>query len=77
MPFVGHADPTEAQLAWQIFTSLAMGAKGVLYFCYWSPAGQGGFTRGGGVIYPQGKASAQYFNRTSGKPIGDLSLQSA
>ena len=34
MPFAGHSDPTEAQLAWQIFTSLAYGAKGILYFCY-------------------------------------------
>lgn len=72
MPFGGHSDPTEAQLAWQIFTSLAFGAKGVLYFCYWSPAGQGAtFVRGGGVIYPQGT-----LNRTSGPP-GDISLHSA
>lgn len=36
-------DPTEAQLRWQIFTSLAYGAKGVLYFCYNAePCGRGG-----------------------------------
>ena len=40
MPYNGHAYPTEAQLAWQIFTSLTYGAKGILYFCYWSPVGQ-------------------------------------
>jgi hypothetical protein len=76
MPFGGHADPTEAQLSWQIFTSLTMGAKGILYFCYWSPAGQGGFSRGGGVMYPMGTASSKYFNKTSGKVVGDLSLSS-
>ena len=37
MPFAGHSDPTEAQLAWQIFTSLTYGAKGILYFCYCEP----------------------------------------
>ena len=54
MPFGGHSDPTEAQFRWQIFTSLAYGAKGVLYFCYFSPAGPGMFARGGGVVYQQG-----------------------
>jgi hypothetical protein len=54
MPFGGHSDPSEAQIRWQIFTSLAYGAKGVLYFCYFSPAGHGTFARGGGVIYPRG-----------------------
>jgi hypothetical protein len=34
MPYGGHSDPTESQLAWQIFTSLAYGAKGILYFWY-------------------------------------------
>ena len=33
MVFGGKRDPTEAQIRWQVFTSLAYGAKGVLYFC--------------------------------------------
>ena len=33
--FGGQPDPTEAQIRWQVFTSLAHGAKGVMYFCYW------------------------------------------
>lgn len=32
-----HYDPTAAQIRWQIYTSLAYGAKGVIYFCYWTP----------------------------------------
>ena len=51
-----HSDPTEAHLAWQMFTSLAYGAKGLLYFVYWSAAGQGSiFGRGGGIMSPVGK----------------------
>ena len=42
MPFNSHLAPTEGQIAWQAFTSLAYGAKGVLYFTYWSP----GFVKG-------------------------------
>jgi hypothetical protein len=34
--FYGEPDPTEAQVRWQAFTSLAFGAKGLLYFCYWT-----------------------------------------
>ncbi len=37
MPFNDRLDPTEAQIRWQIFASIAHGAKGVLYFCYWTP----------------------------------------
>lgn len=37
MAFDSHFDPTEEQIRWQIHTSLAYGAKGVLYFCYWTP----------------------------------------
>ncbi len=42
MPFGHHSDPTEAQLRWQVYTSIAYGAKGVLYFCYQSPTGSHG-----------------------------------
>jgi hypothetical protein len=46
------ADQTEAQLRWQVFTSLAYGAKGLLYFCYWSPAGPT-FQWGGALMMPR------------------------
>jgi hypothetical protein len=32
--FGGHPDPTEAEIRWQVYTSLAYGSKGVLYYCY-------------------------------------------
>ena len=59
MPFGPHADPTEAQLRWQIYTSIAYGAKGVLYFCYWTPQG-GEFPKGGALITAEGRKTRHY-----------------
>ena len=59
MPFGSHEDPTESQLRWQIFTSLAYGAKGVLYFCYWTPGG-GEFPKGGAIIRRDGTKTRHY-----------------
>ena len=59
MPFGPHDDPTEAQLRWQIYTSLAYGAKGVLYFCYWTPRG-GEFPKGGAIITAEGRRTRHY-----------------
>ena len=59
MPFNEHLDPTEAQLRWQIFTSIAYGAKGVLYFCYWSPRDTP-FRKGGAVITAEGLPTRHY-----------------
>ena len=59
MPFGPHADPTEAQIRWQIYTSLAYGAKGVLYFCYWTPRG-GEFPKGGAIITAEGRKTRHY-----------------
>ena len=59
MPFGPHYDPTEAQLRWQIYTSLAYGAKGVLYFCYWTPKG-GEFPKGGAIITAEGQRTRHY-----------------
>ena len=59
MPFGPHFDPTEADLRWQIYTSLAYGAKGVLYFCYWTPPG-GEFPKGGAIIARDGRKTRHY-----------------
>jgi hypothetical protein len=37
MPHGPYRDPTEAELAWQVFHALAFGARGVSYFTYWTP----------------------------------------
>jgi hypothetical protein len=49
MPFSSHYDPTEAQLRWQIYTSIAYGARGVMYFCYQTPRGHI-FSKGGAIL---------------------------
>lgn len=59
IPFGGHYDPTEAQIRWQIYTSLAYGSKGVLYFCYWTPRG-GEFPKGGAIITAEGRRTRHY-----------------
>ena len=59
MPFGPHADPTEAQIKWQIYTSLAYGSKGVLYFCYWTPQGNE-FPKGGAIITADGRKTRHY-----------------
>ncbi len=61
MPFGPHYDPTESHLRWQIFTSIAYGAKGVLYFCYWTPGkGDGEFPKGGAIITTHGLRTRHY-----------------
>jgi hypothetical protein len=37
MPHGPYRDPTEAELAWQVFHALAFGARGISYFAYWTP----------------------------------------
>ena len=64
MPFGPHHDPTESQLRWQIYSSIAYGAKGVLYFCYWTPGKGGGnageFPKGGAIITAEGLRTRHY-----------------
>ena len=64
MPFNDRLDPTEAQIRWQIYTSLAHGARGVLYFCYWTPGqgngGTGEFPKGGAILTAEGRRTRHY-----------------
>jgi hypothetical protein len=59
MPFGPHGDPTEAQLKWQVYTSIAYGAQGVLYFCYWTPRGHE-FPKGGAIVTAEGRKTRHY-----------------
>ncbi|WP_394796728.1 hypothetical protein [Armatimonas sp.] len=59
MPYGPHTDPTESQLRWQIYASLAYGAKGVLYFCYFTPGGAE-FPKGGAIIAMDGTKTRHY-----------------
>ena len=53
MPYGAESqfDISESEVRWQVFTSLAIGARGVLYFCYWTPAGET-FVRGQAIMTP-------------------------
>jgi hypothetical protein len=35
-PHFGYRDPTAGEMRWQVYTSLAYGMKGILWFTYWS-----------------------------------------
>lgn len=59
MPYGPQADPTESQIRWQVYTSVAYGAKGVLYFCYYTPSG-GEFPKGGAIIARDGRRTRHY-----------------
>jgi hypothetical protein len=63
MPYGPHSDPTEAQLRWQIYASIAHGARGVMYFCYWTPAGHE-FPKGGAIIRRDGTRTRHYDEAT-------------
>jgi len=78
MPFGPHTDPTEDQLRWQIFASLTYGAKGILYFCYYTPL-SGEFPKGGAILGRDGRltrhyAQAQRLNATV-KNLGPTLMQ--
>ncbi|MCC6235391.1 MAG: hypothetical protein IT580_22320 [Verrucomicrobiales bacterium] len=64
MPFADRIDPTEAQIRWQIFTALAYGSRGILYFCYWTPGrgngGTGEFPKGGALLTAEGRKTRHY-----------------
>ena len=52
-------DPTEAEIRWQAFVALTAGAKGIFYFCYWTPAGAD-FTRYPALVERNGTKTAKY-----------------
>jgi hypothetical protein len=60
MPFGPHTDPTESQIRWQIYTSLAYGAKGVIYFNYGTPK-TFEFPKGSGIVRRDGTRSRHWF----------------
>jgi hypothetical protein len=55
MVYDNRSDLSEGQLRWQAWTSVAHGAAGVLYFCYWTPAGAD-FAWAGAIMTPRAPA---------------------
>jgi hypothetical protein len=70
-----HRFPTEAELRWQINTSLAYGCKGIQYFTYWQPdpaRGEGfgrALTTADGTLTPL-YAAAKTINTTWLRQVG-------
>jgi hypothetical protein len=60
MPHGPYRDPTEAELAWQVFHALAFGARGVSYFAYWTPPADGEWDTRYGLI-EDGRPTLHYF----------------
>jgi hypothetical protein len=58
-------DVSEGELRWQAFTSLAIGATGVLYFCYWTPPGAA-FRYGEAIMTPAPGAKPDIANQVPG-----------
>ncbi|MCG2659423.1 MAG: hypothetical protein L6437_04150 [Kiritimatiellae bacterium] len=56
---VPYRDPSEAELRWQVYTSLCYGAKGIGYFTYWTPGPSSRRFRHG-LIDPEGQRTDKY-----------------
>jgi hypothetical protein len=55
-----YRSPTETELRIQVFTALAYGARGILYFTYWTPESGGGEKHFDGILTREGKTRAHY-----------------
>jgi hypothetical protein len=58
-PHGPYRDPTEEDLRWQIYTSLAYGARGILYFTYWTPRDETWHFHNG-ILDEQGRRTDHY-----------------
>lgn len=56
-PHYGYRTPSEGDLRWQVFTALAYGAKGIMYFTYWTVNEKGW---GDGIIKSDGTRTERY-----------------
>ena len=58
-PHGGYRDPTPAEMRWQVYTSLAYGMKGLMYFTYWTS--QSGMKEGCvAIVDAEGNPTAHY-----------------
>lgn len=52
-------EPSEIDIRWQVWSSLAFGSKGIQYFCYWTP-GSGNEQFGDALIDMDGNKTVRY-----------------
>jgi len=60
VPHGPYRDPDEADLRWQAYTTLAYGAKGILWFTYWTPPFDPQWRSRNAIINEKGMPSAKY-----------------
>ncbi len=52
--------PTEKEERWNVWSTIALGSKGISYFCYWTPSGEG-FVNTPYMIDHQGEKTDFYY----------------
>ncbi|EWM16326.1 hypothetical protein [Kutzneria sp. 744] len=60
--FDGHRSPSYDDIAWQVNTSLAYGAKGLQYFPYWTPSPERGGNFQPAMIDALGRRTQHYYD---------------
>lgn len=60
LPHLSYRDPSAAEMRWQVYTSLAYGMKGLMWFTYWTmPEWEREFG-GTGIVNPKGEPARLY-----------------
>ena len=60
LPHLSYRDPSAAEMRWQVYTSLAYGMKGLMWFTYWTmPEWEKEFG-GTAIVDPKGKPARLY-----------------
>lgn len=54
-------DPSETELRWQVWASIAMGSKGISYFTYWTPEGDPNLVNNEYMIRRDGTKRDMYY----------------
>jgi len=72
LPHFNYRDPSEADLRWQVYTSLAYGSRGIIYFTYWDVK-ELATNQGPAIITMDGKRDKKYgYVRSINKRIARL-----
>lgn len=78
-----YRSPSETEMGWQVWSALAYGASGILYFTYWTPPAGGGEVHFDGIVSEDGRLRARYewvralnsqLRRVGGRLLGLQSL---
>jgi hypothetical protein len=57
----GIKEPTEKELRWEVWSSIALGSKGISYFTYWTPLGDAGLATNEYMISRDGEKRDMYY----------------